>query len=193
MKTIIVIFTGLAAMMAAWQLSSMAVLTADRNTQSREGAIAVYPVVATEVIYKGALVAVDAAGFLTAAADAANLRIVGVADEQIDNDPGADGDLSCRVVSGRKFRFAAIAITQALVNQVMYVVDDQTFDDSLGTNGIKAGRLVEFISTTEGWIYIPKGGLGDGITDADADATYSANEQTLINALKAAMNDGVLS
>lgn len=169
----------------------MAVLTADRNTQSREAEVKIYPV-GVDIIYKGALVAVDANGFLLAAADTAALRVVGVADEKVDNSGGSAGDLNCRVVSGRKFRFAATAITQAMVNQIMYVVDDQTFDDSLGTNGIKAGRLEEFISTTEGWIYIPKGGLSEGSVVADADATYGQPEADLINDLKTIINDGIL-
>lgn len=194
-----------AAMVAIFGLGPMAALTADRNTQSKVGDIAIYPVSATTQIYKGSLVMVDADGFLIPAADAANGRVVGVADENVDNDPGSDGDLNCRVVAGRKFLFAASSITQAMVNQVMYVVDDQTFDDGNGTNAIKAGRLVEFVSTTSGWIYIQKGGLHEGITDVAAPAggtgatagayDTAANRDLMIaavNAMRTLINDAIV-
>jgi hypothetical protein len=199
------IFMMVTAMVAIFGLAPMAALTADRSTDSKIGDIAVYPVSATTQIYKGSLVMVDADGFLIPAADASGGRVVGVADENVDNNPGSDGDLNCRVVAGRKFRFAATAITQAMLNQVMYVVDDQTFDDSAGTNAIKAGRLVEFVSTTEGWIYIQKGGLHEGITavaapaggtGATAGAYDTAGNRdlmiTVVNAMRTLINEGIV-
>ena len=195
----------IAAMVAIFGLAPMTALAADRNTQSKIGDLMIYPVEAGEVIYKGALVTVDADGYLMPAQDTSGHRLVGVADEKVDNTGGADGDLNCRVASGRKFRFAASSITQAMVNQVMYIVDDQTFDDGNGTNAIKAGRLVEFISTTEGWIFIPKGGTHEAITDVAAPAggtgatagayDTAANRDlaiALINAMRTLINDAVL-
>jgi len=168
----------------------MTALAADRNTQSKIGGIQVYPVEAGETIYKGALVTVDADGYLMPAQDTAAHKVVGVADENVDNSAGADGAKSCRVVSGRAFKFAASSITQAMVGEMMYVVDDQTFDDAVGTNGIKAGRLVQYVSTTEGWIHIPFGGLGLGIVTADG--SDAATTQALANAIKAAYNNNLL-
>ena len=168
------------AMVAIFGLAPMAALTADRNTQSKIGDIAIYPVNALSQIYKGSIVCVDDTGNLVPAADTADFQVVGVADENVLGG-AADGDTSCRVISGRKFRFPATSITQAMVGDPMFVVDDQTFDDSAGaTNDVPIGRLQEFISTTEGWVFIPKGGCRKaGI----ADATYSANEQTVLNNL----------
>src|SRR3990172_5752227 len=156
----------------------MTALAADRQTQSRHTGLQKYPVEAGEVIYKGAMVSVDDDGYLMPAQDTAAHRVVGVADEKVDNTGGADGAKDCRVVSGRAFRFAASSITQAMLGDLMHVVDDQTFDEGAGTNGVPCGRLVEFISTTEGWVYIPSGGVRKaGI----ADATYSANETAMLN------------
>lgn len=168
----------------------MTALAADRNTQSKIGGIQVYPVDGGSVIYKGALVAVNASGYLIPAADAAGAKVVGVADEKVDNSAGSDGTLNCRVVSGRAFKFAASSITQAMLGEMMYVVDDQTFDDGIGTNAVKAGRLVQFVSTTEGWIHIPFGGIGLGV--ATADGSDAATTQALANALKAAYNNNLL-
>lgn len=168
----------------------MTALAADRNTQSKIGGIQIFPVDGGSTIYKGALVAVNAAGYLIPASDLANAKVVGVADEAVDNSAGADGALDCRVVSGRTFKFAASSITQAMVGEMMYVVDDQTFDDGVGTNGIKAGRLVQYVSATEGWIHIPFGGVGIGITTADG--SDAGTTQTLANAIKAAYNNNLL-
>lgn len=174
------IFGLTAAMVAIFGLAPMAVLTADRNTESKIGDLMIYPV-GVDIIYKGAIVMVDDAGFLIAGADSANGRCVGVADEKVDNSGGSAGDLNCRVVSGRKFRFMASSITQAMLGDAMFIVDDQTFDDAAGpTNDVPCGRLVEYISATEGWIFIPKGGCRKANIAA---ATYDATEQTLLNDL----------
>lgn len=168
----------------------MAALTKDRQTEKKNIGLKSYPVAASTKIYAGSLVAVNASGYAVPAADAAGLKVVGVAKSQVDNSSGANGALTVNVESDILARFNASSITQAMVGQVMYVVDDNTFDDAVGTNGIKAGRLAEFISTTEGWIEVQP--TGAGVVDADADATYSSNEQTLINALKTFVNQRVL-
>lgn len=164
------------ALVAAYVLVFGAVLTADRQTRSKKGDLMVYPVNALSQIYKGAIVCVDDDGFLVPGADTAAFRVVGVADENVLGG-AADGDVSCRVRSGEKYRFVATSITQAMVGDAMFVSDDQTFDET-STNGVVVGRLVEFISTTEGWVFIPKGGCRKA---GVADATYSANEQAFLN------------
>ena len=165
----------------------MTALTKDRETESKEPNFRAYPMAAVK-IYKGSLVAINAAGYAAPAADTVNFRVVGVADEQVDNSAGAAGDKKIRVLHGRAFRFVASSITQAMVGQTMYVVDDQTVDDGIGTNAIQAGVLVEFVSATEGWIVIPRGGMGIGTALANAGATYTAAEQSLINELKSRLN-----
>lgn len=147
-----------------------------------------YPVKTNVKIYSGGLVGVDSAGFAVAGANAAAVKIVGVAKNTVDNTGGADGALRVNVEEGLFF-FAATSITQAMVGQMMYVVDDQTFDDALGTNGNKAGRLMEFVSTTSGWIFVAPTGVGSVL--ANAGGTYTSAEQNLINDLKAIINSWV--
>ncbi len=188
----------LAAMVAVFGLAPMAALTANRNTNSREATQKSYPVAAVK-IYKGSLVAINVAGFATPATNTAGLTVVGVADELVDNSAGAAGDKNIRVQSGRAFLFAATSITQAMVGEVMYVVDDQTFDDVAAE--VKAGRLVEYVSATSGWIAIPMGGIATGIAAADAPAggtgatagayDTAANRDTmiaLVNQIKTRLN-----
>ncbi len=137
-----------------------AALTADRDTLVKDGSFRGYPVLNNTTIFKGAFVALNASGYLVNAADAASLRVVGVAHEKVIS-PSTDaaGAKKCRVKSGGSYLFPATSITQAMVGAVMYIVDNQTFDDTVGTNTVVAGRLAEFVSTTSGYVFIPDGGV----------------------------------
>lgn len=168
----------------------MPALTTDRITQKKQPGYKSYPLKAAAKIYAGSLVALDVNGFVVPAADTANLKVVGVAGVTVDNTAGADGAVTVTVEAPILARFAAASITQAMVGRVMYVVDDQTFDDAVGTNAIKAGRLAEFLSTTEGWLEIRPAGAG--VVLADADATYGQPEADLINDLKVKVNQLLL-
>lgn len=119
-----------------------------------------YLVEAGETIYQGALVMVDTDGYLTTATDTANCKVVGVADETVTNS-GADGAASCRVKSGCRFLFTASSIA---VNDfdapLLYVVDDNTVDETSPANSVKAGiHVPPHVSSTEGWMYIPPFGV----------------------------------
>jgi len=161
-------------------------LAADRITQKKLPGLKSYPVKDGAKIFAGGLVAIQTDGHAIPAADAAALKVVGVATHTVDNTAGADGDLWVDVEQGI-FLFAATSITQAMVGKMMYIVDDQTFDDTLGTNGVKAGKLVEYVSTTSGWIRITDE-QGVGTVVASADATYGQPEADLINDLKLIVN-----
>ena len=146
----------------------MAALTKDRDTLRKDGGLRGYPVKGSTTIFKGSIVAVDDNGWALPAADAAAQRVIGVAAEKVINS-GADGAKKIRVESGKDFLFNATSITQAMLGDRMHVVDDNTFDDAVGTNTIPCGRLVEFVSTTSGYIHIPMGGLikgGTAVVDA---------------------------
>lgn len=135
----------------------MTALAADRRTLWRYEDEIDMPVAATTKIYAGSMVCANAAGYAVPAADTAAFVMMGVAAEQADNLLGIDGALSIRLRAGRVFTFAATSITRAMVGDIMYVVDDQTFDDGVGANSVKAGTLVKFISTTEGEIQVHRG------------------------------------
>lgn len=133
----------------------MAVLAADIETTRKAGGIKSY-LMGTDVIYKGGLVLINAAGAAVAApvaASAVGLKLAGVAYEKVDDSAGA-GTKWCKVFTRGLFKFTASSISQAMVGEMMYLVDDQTIDDVPGTYGIPVGILVEYVSTTSGWIDI---------------------------------------
>lgn len=130
----------------------MAILAADRETAVKQGLLKSYPA-AVDIIYKGGLVAINAAGYACPAADTLGLRVVGIADEKVDNSAGSAGDKDVRVRQGCLAKLVATSITQAMLGQIMYVADDQTFDDA-STNLVPAGILVDYVSATSGWIFV---------------------------------------
>jgi hypothetical protein len=135
----------------------MSALTKDRATSYREGIEVEYPVAASAKIFAGSLVCVNANGYVVPAADTSGYRFVGVAMEQADNASGANGDKVVRLRRFGVFEFDAASITQAMVGEAMYAVDDHTFDDAAGpTNDIKVGTLVRYVSATKGWIDIAR-------------------------------------
>jgi len=143
----------LMAMVMCIVLGIPAALSADSNIPRKEGGLQSFPVAGSSTqIYKGAMVCLNASGYLVAGASTAGLRFIGIAYENVLNS-GSDGDKNCRVYTAGVFKLTATSITQAMVGQTMYLVDDATFDD-VDSDSIAVGRLVEYVSTTSGWIDI---------------------------------------
>jgi len=137
----------------------MTALAADRETSRKEPGFKSY-LVGTDILYKGGMVTVDADGKAVAGQAAAGHKFVGVASEKVD-DSAAAGTKWCKVYTEGLFLLVATSITQAMVGQMMYLTDDQTFDDVPGTVTIPCGILVEYVSATSGWIDIAPAVVAD--------------------------------
>lgn len=141
----------------------MAAATAARVTEFKGLQNAIYteyPVEAGETIYQGCMVMVDTDGYLTHAADTVNCKVVGIADETVTNS-GADGAAFCRVISNVTARFAASSVAIGDFDApLMYVVDNQTVDETSPANSVKAGvHVPPFLSATEAWVFFPAYGM----------------------------------
>ena len=139
----------------------MAALTADRETPIRQiGILPPLPVAASTKIYAGSIVAVFTAaapsdhGGARPAADAANIKVIGVAELQADNSGGAFWAITVDVIAPVTARFDAVETGYLAPGSILYVVDDHTVGDATGTNSVKAGVCIQRISSTEVWIYI---------------------------------------
>jgi hypothetical protein len=140
----------------------MSAATKDRVAPKRGPSLQMgYPVAASTKIYANTMVALNTSGYAVPGADTAAFKVVGMSTGQVDNVSGAAGDKWVIVESGIEVLFAATSITQAMLGRQMFAVDDQTFDDTPGTNSIVAGVLTEYVSSTSGWLFMPHGvGLG---------------------------------
>jgi hypothetical protein len=108
---------------------------------------------ASTTIPKGAIVSVDATTGLAknAAAGAAD-PVVGVATETVVS--AASGSYYIQVEYDCEFRFAASSIALASMGAPMLVVDNNTVDETSASSAV-VGLLVELISSTLGWVYVP--------------------------------------
>lgn len=134
-------------------------LSADRVTEYKDWGMVLksYPVNASEVIYKGSLVVIDTDGYARAGVDTASYRCVGIAAESVTGG-SADGDEEIQVISGVLALLPASSLAATDVPNIMYLVDDQTIDETTPANSVKVGRLHEYVSATSGWVHIPVGG-----------------------------------
>ena len=142
--------------MAMVMLVSMglpAALSADANISRKESGLQSYPVYRATTIYKGGMVSRNSTGYLVASTDDPAATFVGVAYEGVGNSSGSDGDLEGRVYTEGVFLLPATSITQVMVGQLMYIVDDATFDN-LSTYFVCCGTLVRYVSAALGWVDI---------------------------------------
>jgi len=122
-------------------------LTESYDAERKDGILITYPVAAGETVYKGALVCIDADGYLVPGSDASGYAFAGVSYEKADNADGADGDATARVWKVGTYVFAAgFTAGQEDVGSEVYVVDDNTVGTST-TYAIYCGTVVEVISS----------------------------------------------
>lgn len=126
----------------------MAVLTANVDRKEKQGKELAHPVVASDIIYAGALCKHNAAGFLAPCSAEAGAVFAGVSIEKIDNSAGAAGDLKCRVAKEGAYLMAGSGFSQANVGASVYASDDNTVSTTQGANEQEVGKIVEFISAT---------------------------------------------
>lgn len=122
----------------------MAALTQDRVTPMKsQGRPIAVPVAADAVIFKGATVCTNAAGYLVPADAAANLTVMGIADQSVDNTGGANGAVSCLIQKGvAGLRGGSTPPTQADVGKQVEVENDGDIQPlGTGVNNIPAGVL----------------------------------------------------
>lgn len=122
---------------------AMMACSADRMTDARRGDFYEYQCYQYLTFYKGAIVSVDTSGYAHPGRATATDRVVGVADEYVDNSAGASGAKSVRVKQGI-FKFDDIADNAALtiadIGNAVYIYDDCAVAKTVSTRPI-AGYL----------------------------------------------------
>lgn len=135
----------------------MTAQAADRIPPRRDAQQFEFPVLASTLIYAGALVCINSSGWATKGAVATTLKCVGIAEERADNSAGANGAINVKVRRGT-FRFANSAstdlITRAEINANCYIVDDQTVAKTDGSSARSvAGKIVD-VDADGVWVQI---------------------------------------
>lgn len=126
-------------------------LTRDRNTPFRANEEYGRPVAANAVIYQGALVALNAAGFAVPGAEATGLKADGRAETHVNNDGGANGDHHVIVRKGVfAWDQAGTAITRVNIGATAYIEDDHTV--TLATAGRSAAGEIVDVDDNGVWV-----------------------------------------
>lgn len=164
----------------------MTALSADKQIEIQDGVEKDFSVDDGDTIYGGALVCVNADGYLVPGADTAGLIFSGFAMEQKDNSAGSDGDLDCRVRRRGLIKcIMGTAITKANEGDNVFLVDDQTVDLTANvTHNIFCGIIGGYIDTTHAWIDIePAIRQADVATHiADASAAHAGSAISIADA-----------
>jgi hypothetical protein len=180
----------------------MSAATFPIDTPSRPGHSVSLPVYTNTNIYAGTLVALNATGYAVPASDTAALVVVGRAEFDALNNPGASGAINVTVGIGC-YRFTndvTNPVTATQVGQQVFVLDNQTVT-AVSNNWIPAGVMlgIEADDETGVWVDTSRatpaiGALTAGVlvqtsaangTDAAVDL---ATSEALANALKATVN-----
>jgi hypothetical protein len=139
----------------------MTALAADQSTalnriRANGGTrIVIGKLAAATTVYKGALCAKNAAGYIVPAADAAGLVVVGIAQSQVVN-AGVAGAAEIALLTDVTKKFAnhgAALVAQANMHGPVYVQDDQTVRGTGGTNTILAG-VCDQIDSDGVWVRV---------------------------------------
>lgn len=120
----------------------MAALTVDRHIpkiQNAEpymggGNVIRQTVAATTQIFRGSFVRIDAGGDIVPCASTSTEPCLGIAMENVDNDPGADGDKTCQVLMGAVIQHIVASATKANIGDAVFTSDDQTLLLTATTN-----------------------------------------------------------
>ena len=125
-------------------------LTASTPAKFVEGDFHDLPVAASETIYEGALVCVDADGHaVNLAADTYNGEFAGVAVKDADNASGADGAIRVKVRRGLFYmRISLSGFVQADAANNVYATDENTFTESAVSSTL-IGKGVDVPATGE--------------------------------------------
>jgi len=137
----------------------MAALTESIEVSEKTGHKLDLPM-AVDIIFRGAILKNNAAGFLAPAAAEAGATFAGIAYEEVDNSGGSAGDLSAKVIRQGIFLLTGAGLAQLDVGELVFASDDQTISTTQGSNEQQVGKIVEFVSATQVWVAI----------DASADA-----------------------
>lgn len=132
----------------------MTAATEGRNTKRRNGDQLSFPAAAALVL-AGTIVALNTSGYAVGGSTAADLVVVGVAEETVDNSAGAAGDLNVPVRRG-VFAFANSASADAIANtdygSTCYLVDNQTVAKTDGGSTRSAAGIVRGVDSNGVWV-----------------------------------------
>lgn len=127
------------------------------------------PVAASTTIRQGVMVAINLSGYLVEVSADPTLRVLGRAEEYVDNSTGSAGDKTCKVkrgIFGWVNSATTLAVSDAHIGRIVFAVDNQTvaLRNPLGAYPV-AGRVYDV--DADGNVFIEHGVESDQHGGAD--------------------------
>lgn len=127
----------------------MTAVTANQITNAKCPGGLVHGRAAAENLYANTIAFFDAStGYVTGNDNGGANQFAGIVREQVDNSGGSAGDLDVELWTTGVFYLAGTSLTQALVGDPIYAIDNYTIQAS-ATSASRVGMAVEFVSATE--------------------------------------------
>ena len=134
----------------------MSALNDDREVKRKDGEYQTYKIQEDTIIYKGALVCIDAkSGYLVPLKDAKDQVFAGVALEQVNNSEGDSGDKEVRVQKTGSYQYVRVSADQGVVGSAAYGLDDQTVGKA-STNSILVGYIQAVVDSSTVYVRIDR-------------------------------------
>ena len=130
----------------------MAVLTDNIEISEKPGMKITFPVVASDIIYRGALCKINAGGYLAPCVAEAGSFFAGVAYEKCDNSAGAAGDKECQIMTEGMFLLTAAGMAITDVGSPVYATDDNLVSTVDAGNEQLVGKIMSVVSATQIWV-----------------------------------------
>jgi len=138
----------------------MTALAADRKFIRREGKHISAPIIATDTSYLGAMMFVNASGYVSPVATA-GFKFAGVnVGGRVDNEAGSAGDYNVKLAVEGEFEMVSSGLSQADIGKVVYASDDQTVTLTAGTPMV--GVITEVKAATQPMVKIDGFAFGGG-------------------------------
>jgi hypothetical protein len=125
------------------------------NVDEKDGVVHSAPVIASDIIYRGAIVMYSTTGYLAPAATGAGNIFAGISEEEIDNSAGAAGDLNCRYKKEGCYLLTGAGLAQTDIGEFVYASADDTITKT-STNNPMVGQIVEYVSATQVWVKLER-------------------------------------
>ena len=132
----------------------MAALTDSINVEEKDGVLVDSPC-AVDIVFRGALVMYNTAGFLAPAATGAGNIFAGIAEEEVDNSGGSAGDERCKHKIEGSYLLTGSGFVQGDIGETVYASDDQTITKT-STNNPLVGQIVQFVSATQVFVKLER-------------------------------------
>jgi hypothetical protein len=130
-------------------------LSADRNTEMKDGGLVVVPVAANTKCFAGGIAVANATGYAAPGTTATGLTYLGRFEMTVDNTSGAAGAQNISVRRGKAFKWknsGTDAVTQAELGKTCYIQDDETVAKTDGTGTRSAAGKVVGIDSSGVWV-----------------------------------------